>query len=595
MVLMAEVACLSIKAQTNEWQIDWNFNAESAWEWFDIQGKLDLNTASLTDFLQFEFTEEEASCMVKHRITYGPWLHETELQRCSLSIERIQECRKFILPLVRRSPDAIFSKSFWRNPRMSQAVSALYDPKKDGQLTHHYQTHLHWGTSSRLSFLTQTDAGEQFFDYYTANWEIKNRKYLKHAVIGRYQWNWNQGLTHNAPYAVGRSFDIGSWVNNQQELRSSVSQNEDLGLWGIAAHLNFPRWNLFVSSGKRTFDARLNPSENAFTQRQYGGIHRTPLEISRKSNNELHQRFFGLQTHFYRQEVTVSFTNYHYQIPRFTPQKLLFEEKIIEIQHVMNNVFSIRSLFNFSSSNSGVHAWYGAAVKSLHPKIDIAFRHSHIPQDYFGPERSPYSMSDVGKDIREWGIDLFPQSKNLLQIRSIQENRIVARNIQVPELPKSIFQVQYMYQNKQKEILQLRIRQQVNHYNQPFQLDLAYKVALVESWNLKLAYQWKQAPIGLVNNTATMAQVSYHLKDFSAHLYGLHFLFHETGYLLLPSAQYPWRLGIFTGQGNALGIVGKWKLTPHIHCRFSVEWINYEKSQEKSNQNPRIFVQLEYL
>jgi hypothetical protein len=593
-MLMLGISSLSVHAQMNEWDIEWLPTTATLWEWVDVQEKVHLNTSTFADLKHIGFTDEEASCIISHREEYGKWLHETELQQCPLSHSRIQELRPYIKPLAHQQSDPIVQLDYWLNPKIRYTNSVLYQPKNEHPLGHHSQIQLRWNTFSRLGFLTQTDAGERTFDFTTAAWEFKNAPLFTHLVLGRFLWNWNQGLVHNAPYAIGRSFDMGSWVNTQQELRPALTQNEDLGLWGaaITGYWKLGAW--YASVGTSKFDARLNTEGNAFTQRHFGGIHVSPLERSRRHNNELQHIFGGVKINGLQQEIILSISHYRYHIPRFWNHQKYQQEHYLEGQYTTNQFLDARTLFNVAYASNRQVSWYLSSIKVIHSKMDIAFRSLRIPEGFIPPERSPFAQSDIGKSISEWGIDLRLSKKQILQARSTHEFKLYPQAHVSNDTRKNGFQLQYIYQNKTSEFFQFRIRQSL-HYSdyQPLQCDAAYRFNLTPKWQVKSVFQWKERHALEPKSSIIQFQISVHERRFTGTVYGAQFHTQESSYILLPSAQYPWRLGVFNGKGSAFGIIGTLKLHTHLKCRFSFDWINYHNLKDQSNQKPRIFVQLE--
>lgn len=597
-LLIAGVWGQSINAQIDEFINEWHERTSAAWESIEWSTRISLNRANFTELKEVGFNTKQAQCIIEHRQKWGEWSHETELQQCQISLEFIRKHRNHWSLL---SPDARIQylqthkgKHFFPEVKWTTSISPFIEERNG--TNYHSKVQASWGNWSRLGYIIQSDAGEEPGDYQSAAWEFKSMKKLKHLVLGRFLWNWNQGLVFSAPYAVGRSFDMGSWVHNSQSLNAALSQNEDQGIWGIGSHWKLAKNEIFASFGTRYFDSRINEKYSGFDTRVYGGVHITELEKSRRNNNQFHHGFIAWQRHFANHSLNVSHTRYTYKIPRIFQDQPLKHEHVTEYQHTFKHFLGGRVLFNTAITQLGVFSYYVAGAWNVNPRIDISLRTQYIPENFFAPERSPYSQSDNGKEIKEYGIDFNPNPNHKFQLRSQIENQRTTIEYPLDKVNHYLWIWQYTGQLYKKDVLQIRWK---SPYNQALeitsQLMMQAKIQLHPKWKLRLVYISQNE--GKLSNPSTLllAQLGGKIEGFQFQMYSATFQSTSPLYVTLPSAQFPWKLGLFNGAGNASGLVIRQRIHRNLRLLFSVDYVSKKSFTYMQSQKPRIFVQLEIL
>jgi hypothetical protein len=617
-MIIAGLLCQSIKAQVEDPLSDWQENTAVIWESLDLTEKLNLNRASLAEMQQSGFTAQQSQCMIQHREIWGEWTHETELQQCGISVAFIRENRSrwTLLLTDARRQYLQEHKGRFGLPKIKLLSNRLTHEGNWNPSSHQTQIQASWGNWSRLGYVIQTDAGERLGDFQSAAWEFKSMKTLKHLIVGRFLWNWNQGLVFAAPFAVGRSFDMGYWVYNSQELRPAISANEDQGIWGLGSRWQLGKNEVFFSIGATPFDTRLNDEGNAFTKRHYGGLHVSNLEKSRRHNNVYGHIFMAWQRHFPKHSINISHTHYRYATPREAPQKRVQSEHITEYQHTFKKLLGGRMLINIAASNQGYFSYYAAGAWSLNTQLDLSLKTQSIPEYYYAPERSPYTQSDNAKSNSEMGFDYKPNRNTQLQIRSILENDLKAFEYSKIKTQNASWVLQYLYHLNRNDFIQVRWKSPytLNGHNPP-QLMLQSKFSILSKYKLRLVYvqqkeaapQWNtrqaysnSSYLGTGSemwgsSTAILIQIGIKLGGLNLQCYGGTFNTTSPLYITLPSAQFPWRLGIFTGEGYAAGMVVKHRIHKRIRLLYSIDYIKKKSFVPTQSQKPRIFVQLEIL
>lgn len=597
-IVLLVTVCPPLISQIPEWQTDWNQRLDEFWDRVEIPSNTDINHAGLAELQEIGFETSQAECLIGHIATYGHIKHLSELQQCGIPLLQIQQLRSQILPFYsdrfrdykNQTPD---SNRWVPKLQLKSNTITNHSSKSWGQ-THQFQAL--WGNWSRLSILTHTDAGETFNDHFTAALEIKSVGRFEHLILGKYQWHWNQGLLFMAPYAIGSSYNLSSWVHHQQQLRNSVSQNEDIGLFGIASTILMNKGKLHVSIGSDKIDTRLTPQ--GFTSRYYGGNHITDLEKSRRHNNQLSHLFVGWSIAKSTFSFNISHIEYLYKIPKVTKNGILFRERFSEMQYSSQNFLGARSIFNISTNGLQSYSYYISCLWTLSNYLDIAVRSQDLASNNYPPEQSPFTLSDIGKQNHELGIDIVPNEKHRLQIRSlVQFNTDTLQTEYLATSPsRSYWHLQHIYQLNKTEFIAFRfhVPQQVTEIPQ-------WKVQIQAKLHLHTNLKWSTNYITQVHNhtksTLLLTTLKWNYrKTWNIQGYGGVFSGNDLLYAPLPSAQFPWRLGIFSGSGSTFGIIANVKISKHVKWRFSIEQMQKRNDLNQiEHQKPRIFVQLEII
>lgn len=585
-------------AQIEEFQDEWNEKNSAIWETLEFNNKLNLNKTSVDELIAFGFNMEQAQCMLDHQEKFGNWHHESELQQCDIELEFIRTHRQDWSPILVDSRLTYFMENR-KTPYIPQLSVTSSFNNNLGSLknpTWHSQVQFKWGKLARLVYTTQTDAGEKSFDFQTAALEINSLKHLKKLVVGKYQWNWNHGLVFAAPYSIGRSYNLGSWVNNYQELRSAISTNEDQGVWGLGSTWQIRKNEFYVSLGTAKIDTRLNESGTSFLKRNYGGLHIGELEKSRRHNNQLNQIFGGWKRQFQNHSFNFSGVYYTYSIPRFRNFDSIYHEYIYEFQHTLNRFLKGKMLFNIAANNSGNWSFYSAGAWSLSSKFDLAFRIQSIPESFYSPERSPFSQSDIGNKTSEMGFDFNPNKQHCLQIRSIQILNISQLSYPRDDHNSFNWTMQYIHKINRSDYVQFRWKKTHSILGHPLaQVFIQTKLNIGSKFTSRFVFLQNRPSTTNEENTALLGQISGKIGPLNLQLYTVRFFSASPMYLTLPSAQFPWKLGVFTGNGTNFGFVLRYRVHKNARLLFSLDATKKNSFLEDQSQKPRIFVQLEIL
>lgn len=139
--------------------------------------------------------------------------------------------------------------------------------------------------------VVEKDAGEALFkggfngyDYISFHLMLTNLKWLKSLVVGDYRLHFGQGLVLNTGFSLGKTATLNSIGWGARGIKRHLSTSEHNAFRGAAATINL--WSgveatAFVSH--RTIDATLD-NNLLITSLKTDGLHRTPLEYSKRGN-----------------------------------------------------------------------------------------------------------------------------------------------------------------------------------------------------------------------------------------------------------------------------------------------------------------------
>ena len=162
------------------------------------------------------------------------------------------------------------------------------------------QPYKHWlrytysyGQDVKVGVVGAQDAGEPFFrapngggyDYYSFFVQLRNRRWLRSLVVGRYRIRLGAGLVLNTNYRYGKLTALDLLTRTSTQLTGHSSRSEANYLQGAAATFALSRHiDLTAFASHRAIDATLNADSTTVATLLRTGYHRTQSEIDRKHN-----------------------------------------------------------------------------------------------------------------------------------------------------------------------------------------------------------------------------------------------------------------------------------------------------------------------
>lgn len=528
-------------------------------------------------------TENEIRAITSHRTTFGPFSDWIELQQCGIPPAKIRELRNSFFLSEETGWNSfleLMKKHHW-TPQTQTQISLKNDPLYPG-ISFMGKSTFSWGNHIKIKALAHSDASERSIDHLTYCIEVKNTTYFDKILIGKHSIFSGQGLTHNAPFAVGRSLNIGTWVHDEMQIRSQVSANEDIGNWGITLKSSKQQLSYIIGLGYDFWDTRMRKNHDVFTSRISGGLHRNRSEIESTKNNLIQYGTLGLNYNFQSTKISSIVTYQRMKSPKEGHSPVLWN---YEFQW-SGNVGTNRFLTNIAATHQLKTAWYFAWIKSLGSQLDIGINGKYIGKDYYAPMRSIYDQYDYGKKGFEIAID--GQLSKRLQWK-IRKNLLGKYPRNISDDPASPSWILYtMHELNRTHQISTQTRWQSQGTSQRIKIE--YHLKINPNQRLKLEYQTNnEAPykhyfiLYSWRSVLPIGTVIVYAKDYSSN---------SPLYSILPSAEFAWQLGTFSGSGYGWGTILRLKLSQKWRVLFSASF-NKKKLSASSNENiPRIFVSL---
>ena len=289
---------------------------------------INLNTATREELEALKFlSDEQIEGIIEYVYKYKPVRTLSELVlvepldavrrdllTCFLTIENNEE-EKF--PTLRQI------LRYGRHQLSATLKAPLYTRAGDreGFLGYRYKHQLrytfHYGESLKAGFTAVQDAGEPFFkdrnswgyDYYSFYLSLKNLKWLKHLVVGRYRLKFGMGLVLNNDFNFGKAMMLTNLAPRNNPIRTHSSTSSANYLYGSAAQLSLSKdIQLALFGSWRTIDATLSKDGQSITTLLKTGLHRTRSEMNRK--NDAAQWLAGTHLRFFRNGFHAGITAY---------------------------------------------------------------------------------------------------------------------------------------------------------------------------------------------------------------------------------------------------------------------------------------------
>ncbi len=187
---------------------------------------------------------------------------------------------------------------YWKagNTRYSAETLAKYPNRQYAGRRFGQTTRFNWTYGQKLDvgFTADKDAGEDFFTFKNGNKGYDSysyyllardiNKWLKTLAVGNYRLAFGQGLVLNTDFSLGKNTLFTSPGIRGQSIKKHSSRSEDGFFRGVAATVQFTeqlQLSAFYSHIRK--DANLD-DEQLITSWKTDGLHRTPLEISKRGN-----------------------------------------------------------------------------------------------------------------------------------------------------------------------------------------------------------------------------------------------------------------------------------------------------------------------
>ena len=259
-----------------------------------------------------------------------------------------------------------------------------------------------------MGFTAEKDAGERLFkgkgiDFLSAHFFLRNiNKTLHRLVVGDFSAQFGQGLILNTGYAAGKNAFTTAIKRTGPSINRFTSVNEQNFFRGVATSLNIAehfQLSGFISLRKRDGNLSLTDTLGTdleiqnFTSLLLSGLHRTESEINAK--NSLQQFSSGLRIEYLGNEGKIALNGLLNQFDKKLSRKIRSYNQFFFNSDQLFNA-SMDYTWNWNNfhffgetawSDNGTFATVNGVMANLHPKMDFALHHRHLPvqfQSLFG-------------------------------------------------------------------------------------------------------------------------------------------------------------------------------------------------------------------
>lgn len=176
---------------------------------------------------------------------------------------------------------------------------------------------LRYRNKMQIGFTAEKDAGEPFFktnyrkgfDHYGAHLIVHYVGILKTLALGDYRVSFGQGLVLNNDFMVNKSWSTASTIRRTLTPKRHFSTAESGFFRGGAVVLSLGQFALTAIYSNKRIDANLSNSEH-ITSFKTDGLHRTPLEISKRRN--IREEVIGSNINFRKHRFQMGISTLYY-------------------------------------------------------------------------------------------------------------------------------------------------------------------------------------------------------------------------------------------------------------------------------------------
>lgn len=295
-----------------------------------LEYKIDLNTTNAEELTRLLIlTPQQINAILNYAIYNDGYNSVFELQFIyNLDKETILLIAPFLtVDYADKIKDKSKLKDILKYPRQSFITRfdvPLYNKKGFGttyygpSFYHSIRYNMESNRRLYIGFSAEKDSGEPIFgpmnkqgyDFYSYYLYLKDWKYIKYFMLGKYRIHWGLGLTIGTS-SFGSKYDQmnGFFLSSNRIYKhSSVDEYSYLNGTAISLKMN----NLYLSGflSQRAFDGVID--KGIITKQSKTGLHRTASEIERKGG--IKNRLYGVRLSLskLRYSLGIHFINYSY-------------------------------------------------------------------------------------------------------------------------------------------------------------------------------------------------------------------------------------------------------------------------------------------
>lgn len=411
-----------------DWQETTTEAPENSSQYFELLEQykhhpLNLNSCELNDLQLFQFLSKNAAkSIIEHRIKFGPFINELELQQCALTYDELQLLLQFVYVRTGSSTESniIFKHTLVATVQRQYPTKTGFN-KDPGFLGNQFRNILRYrGTitpSLMLSYTGEKDIGESFgfsdkqkgFDYNSFSIELREVGGFDKIIIGDYSCDFGQGLTIGSGMRMGKSVLTLNSIKPAFGIKRYTSLNENLFNRGLAVtgSRNGVEYSFWYHRKKADGNLQEVNENEVLSSYQTSGLHRTQAELDDKNGVLTNQLGFNLKKTYkslsialtcvkHNQDAVYSLTTQPYQ--RFNYRDKGFVKTGLGYQYPKSNalffgettvcsnksVGSIHGVLVSLSKQLGLSVLYRSFSRKYIPDLSVAFSETSKPKNEKG-------------------------------------------------------------------------------------------------------------------------------------------------------------------------------------------------------------------
>lgn len=566
------------------------------------------------------FNLEQCKNIIIHRATFGNFIHAQELIQCMIPVEKIDSIflqldfrtsfKQEILNLhTLKKIDKLSVSGRLKPPSHSSNISTILP-------NWGYELKVKINLSQNLDFgaSIDNDPGEKRLDFYTGYLQFKGKSIIKNIILGNFICQFNKGLIFGSSGQFGSPISLENYTYQPVGIKPYSSYNEDIGHIGAAIFSQLKHIEIYAGLGQKSIDCQLNLKQNAFINRQFGGIHHSELQIARRHNNSENFGFFAIQKHGKKYDLNFSFSRYQYLIPKqinikndtlFLKQLYFFEGQLT-VPNFLGGRWILNSAFDFNTHN---WAHCAAGVYAITKNFSWGIKLIQIPKEYQAPELNTRLQYLKNKTSIESGFDAQITRKFSMKIRNTMEQPNVPqiKQINLENYQKQTVIARYEFAKNTDVTGQFKRETTFSGVNEETGKSFLYSSQLSQKIQLSKTLNFEYDFLQKWNNFSMNYNYLYHVGIQFRIYKNLSLLTEQDWFHCLEGSLYqldnsmPGTLGymVYSGIGEMFNAVAKIKFGKHVFLNVKLQKMqkmNVKNTTEIDGTSSyhRIFVQIKF-
>lgn len=221
--------------------------------------------------------------------------------------------------LVARTDVPFYTKAAYRDYPAEVLEKSPNKVYRGSRLYHSLRYSFKSMNKVEAGFQMEKDAGEKGVDHIAAYALVHDIGALRTAAVGNYRISFGQGLVVNTSSAFGKTMMLGSLGRRERGIFRHSSMSECAYFSGAAAAFAHGPWQFTAFGSRRNADGTMLTDSSGISSLKTDGLHRTPLEYSKKGNLRVTDWGGNIRFSYKTFEISATASVTRYSLP-FAPK-----------------------------------------------------------------------------------------------------------------------------------------------------------------------------------------------------------------------------------------------------------------------------------